>query len=131
MVCLKLLAQSNTTTSNETSDRALQERLLARRVLHYNSRQMYYECNHGIVAEDGSRNENRYHGDVGNRKDSSSPLKSSTHEESVRDASLDDWAALVWTYGPRELSRPTDKLPACESILARSLLIIQRDSWHY
>ncbi|KAI0174939.1 heterokaryon incompatibility protein-domain-containing protein [Pestalotiopsis sp. NC0098] len=41
----------------------LQERVLARRVLHFNSRQLYYECDEGIVSEDGSR-QVRPHGNL-------------------------------------------------------------------
>ena len=33
---------------------ALQERLLSRRILHYASDQMYFECQEGILAEDGA-----------------------------------------------------------------------------
>jgi len=31
----------------------LQERLLSRRVLHYATSQMFWECTHGILSEDG------------------------------------------------------------------------------
>ena len=32
----------------------LQERLLSRRIIHYGALQIYWECNHGVYAEDGS-----------------------------------------------------------------------------
>lgn len=32
----------------------LQERLLSRRIIHYGALQIYWECNHGLYAEDGS-----------------------------------------------------------------------------
>lgn len=93
--------------------------MLARRVIHYNSRQMYFECNHGVVAEDGSRIRGRYHHmDLHLRDGADAPLMSSTYDESLLlDMKLVDWSTLVFSYGKRELSRPTDKLPACESPL--------------
>lgn len=97
---------------------------MARRVLHYNSRQMYFECNHGIVAEDGSRIEARYLGDMGLHKGTYLPSKSLTHEVNPQVASLDDWNYLVCAYGSRKLSRLTDKFPACESILVFVFLFL-------
>lgn len=95
---------------------ALQERLMARRVLHYNSRQMYFECNHGVVAEDGSHIETRYHGGMNLDQGTDPSPKSPTDEASLHVTSLDDWSSLVWTYGSRKLSRPTDKLPALSGL---------------
>lgn len=40
--------------------RALQERVLGRRIVHYNKRQMYFECNHGLGSEGGCGSEERY-----------------------------------------------------------------------
>lgn len=86
---------------------ALQERVLARRVLHFNSRQMYYECNSGIIGEDGSRNLHRF----GMLKDLDQSVISwewpSTNHL---------WYSLIRDYGTRALTQPTDMLPAMSGL---------------
>lgn len=70
---------------------ALQERTMAQRVLHYNNRQIYFECACGIEAEDGHLRmipRNNY------------------------ESSLTAWYNLVGQFTRRELSKATDKLPA-------------------
>lgn len=69
---------------------------MARRILHYNTRQVYFECNHGIVGEDGCGAEHRY-------------CNLETPDLSV-------WHQLVWAYGNRRLTNATDKLPAMSGI---------------
>lgn len=86
---------------------ALQERVLARRVLHYTSRQIYFECEHGIVAEDGPSNQDRFC----SLKSNMDLCKSMAYE-----ADLDQWDMLIWEYGRRKLSRTTDKLPAMSGL---------------
>ncbi|KAI0121015.1 heterokaryon incompatibility protein-domain-containing protein [Xylariales sp. AK1849] len=88
---------------------ALQERLIARRVLHYNSKQMYFECGHGIVGEDGCRIEARQY-DLTNRRPSRRPFRP------LHGGDHETWNQLLWAYGKRELSRPTDKLPAISGL---------------
>lgn len=95
-----------------TMYRALQERLLARRVLHYNARQMYFECNEGVIAEDGSRLRNRYRDLRAAQRvwpRTESPQK---NDDALNIASIENWYSVVWAYGRRNLSRPTDMLPA-------------------
>lgn len=90
---------------------ALQERVLAKRVIHYNDRQIYFECDQGIFAEDGSHQKERRC----RLNDRLSPSRESPPTSgSLRDYEEDlrVWYALVWAYGTRKLSRPTDKLPA-------------------
>lgn len=86
---------------------ALQERVLARRVLHYTSRQMYFECEREIVAEDGPWNAHRFC----SLKSDTSLSKSMSYE-----ADLHQWDSLIWEYGRRKLSKTTDKLPAMSGL---------------
>ncbi|CVL02562.1 uncharacterized protein FMAN_00066 [Fusarium mangiferae] len=80
---------------------ALQERLLAARTIHYNTGQMYFECRDGIVGEDGCKSDTPYC-DL-------SPIMN--HTCSTREA-LQTWSSILWTYGDRNLTEPTDKFPA-------------------
>ncbi|KAF3014479.1 hypothetical protein E8E14_010588 [Neopestalotiopsis sp. 37M] len=84
-----------------------QERALARRVLHFNSRQLYYECQKGIVCEDGSR-QIRPHGNLLRlNKSIVQPDKENPHTL---------WYSLVREYGLRDLIYATDKLPAMSGL---------------
>jgi hypothetical protein len=70
----------------------LQERVLAKRAIHYNTRKMYFECHRGIISEDGHRIEQRLcplHGP-----------KQSLLEKTDRDT----WNYLLWAYGDRRLT---------------------------
>ncbi|KAI9151273.1 hypothetical protein HJFPF1_08472 [Paramyrothecium foliicola] len=84
---------------------ALQERLLARRILHYNSRQVYFECNHGVVSEDGCRSDERYCSLEKIRQSMATTAK-------IRAT----WNSVLWAYGRRNLTIATDKLPALSGI---------------
>lgn len=75
---------------------ALQERVLARRVLHYNARQMYFECNRGIVGEDGCSIKGRYCG--------------------IQATDMSSWDDLVFVYLQRLLTKTTDALPAMSGL---------------
>ncbi|KEY73455.1 hypothetical protein S7711_07484 [Stachybotrys chartarum IBT 7711] len=84
---------------------ALQERVLARRVVHYSSRQMYFECNSGITSEDGCKSDHRYCGIVTLRRPQAPP-------DQVRNT----WDLVLRAYGSRKLSKATDKFPALSGI---------------
>ncbi|KAG5744700.1 hypothetical protein H9Q70_012598 [Fusarium xylarioides] len=84
---------------------ALQERALAARTIHYNTGQMYFECRHGIVGEDGCKTDMLY-------CDLSSVMN---HTSSAREA-LRNWSSVVWNYSNRNLTNPTDKFPALSGI---------------
>ncbi|KAK8223351.1 heterokaryon incompatibility protein-domain-containing protein [Phyllosticta capitalensis] len=81
---------------------ALQERVLARRILHYNTRQMYFECDHGVVGEDGCGSDSRYCSEQG------------LDAQPSKDFHL--WNSILEAYGPRKLSKRTDKLPAMSGL---------------
>lgn len=99
---------------------ALQERVLAKRVIHYNSRQMYFECSEGTIAEDGSRIRDRFC----DMYDAHHPLNDSEHISRVPGV----WRQLLSHYLERRLTKPTDILPAMSG-LAR--LIQKRTNAEY
>jgi hypothetical protein len=86
---------------------ALQERVLAKRVLHYTKKQMFFECGLGIVGETRCRRDHRF-----GRIDGTQPSGSDV------DNALYIWRDLVHAAGKRNLSRATDKLPAMAGIAA-------------
>ena len=69
-----------------------------------NTQKMYFECNNGIVSEDGACFEDRLCA-LHRRK-----------ESQVKEADHEAWNSLIWTYGDRKLSKPTDKLPALSGL---------------
>lgn len=87
---------------------ALQERVLARRIVHYNSRQLYFECAAGILAEDGSYSRCRL----------SDPSKLRCPESDPHDITKmhGTWYSLLHSFGGRKLTKPTDKLPAMSGL---------------
>lgn len=81
---------------------ALQERLLSPRTLHYNKRQMYFECNHGIVGGNGYHREDRYGRlNVVQKK-----------QQGVRNV----WYSILQDYSMRNFTKATDRLPALGGI---------------
>ncbi|ERF75018.1 hypothetical protein EPUS_09159 [Endocarpon pusillum Z07020] len=89
---------------------ALQERLLGQRILHDGTDQMYYECNHEFVSEDGFRDAGRYCNLFG-ATDSGRVGRRSQHSDEHA-----FWYHLLWYYGSRRLSNPSDKLPAMSGL---------------
>lgn len=96
---------------------ALQERFLAARTIHYNTEQMYFECRHGLVGEDGCKSDRRY-------CDLSPGMN---HRYSARKA-LQIWSSIIWTYGERYLTKPTDRFPAMSGI-ASTLGCLLKDEY--
>lgn len=77
---------------------ALQERTMPQRTLHYNDRQMYFECVHGIEAEDGHM---------------SSTTKNFLYQYFPDfELAIANWNSLIGDFSKRKLSRNTDRLPA-------------------
>lgn len=87
---------------------ALQERVLARRIVHYNSRQLYFECAAGILAEDGSCRQNRFC-DLSELRCPESDPHDSTEIPRA-------WYSLLGSFGARKLTKPSDKLPAMSGL---------------
>ena len=90
---------------------ALQERVLSRRGLHYCRDQLYFECNHGILGENGCYVDRRFC-DI-NKIYGPEDLKPM---QPLHDGQRLLWNTVLREYGRRKLSRPTDKLPAMSGI---------------
>jgi hypothetical protein len=95
------------------SDRGwcFQERVLSRRIVHFATDHMYFECMEGFRGESGlylSRRYNRVHGSG----DSYLPRQCIHSTNSV----MDEWYALLWGYCSRKLTKDSDKLPALSRI---------------
>jgi Heterokaryon incompatibility protein (HET) len=90
---------------------ALQERLMAQRVLHYGRDQMFFECIQEIVSEDGFyqlvRHCNLFQ-DAG--------FGSYNSIRSQHSASHGLWYSILEMYCRRKMSKPSDKLPAISGI---------------
>jgi hypothetical protein len=101
---------------------AFQERVLARRVLHFASDQICLECLEGTIYEDGLRLPERYFSiynlkeltEVTNAKDGIGALRHRGYD--VTDSLLGEWNSVVWEYGSRKLTFPSDKLPALAGV---------------
>lgn len=97
------------------TDRAwcFQERMLSRRILHFTTSQMYFECLQGTLGEDGLTLPYRST-HVGKEAD----VMSAPGEKPSRNTTdiLSQWKDLLHRYGARKLTYPTDKLPALSAI---------------
>lgn len=83
----------------------MQERLLAKGIIHYCHNEMYFECNHGMLAEDGSN--------LGARPINLNLLNMPRPFADIILA----WDRIINDYGCRALANITDRLPACKSYL--------------
>lgn len=101
---------------------AFQERVLARRVLHFASDQICLECLEGTVYEDGLRLPERYYSiynlkqstEVTNAKEDMGVVYRRGHD--ITDPLLGEWNSMLWEYGSRKLTFPSDKLPALAGV---------------
>ncbi|KAF4945383.1 hypothetical protein FGADI_11985 [Fusarium gaditjirri] len=84
---------------------ALQERFLAARTIYYNTGQMYFECRHGMVGEDGCKTNRRY-----------CDMSPGMNHRYPACKAIQLWSAIIWIYGERNLTKPTDKLPALSGV---------------
>lgn len=90
---------------------AVQERVLPRRTLHFGKHQMYFECNEGFKGENGLHVPWRYH-TIHSRQRNQFGLVM----EEDKNTTIDLWRSLLWDYGSRNLTEPSDKLPAISGI---------------
>ncbi|KAJ0340414.1 hypothetical protein COL922a_003436 [Colletotrichum nupharicola] len=106
-----------------------QERVLARRILHFSSQQMYWECLEGFEAEQGLKLNYRmpFVNDDTQLVEHVDQRRNNAHPTNPKWEGLDhsstltrNWHELLWEYGPRELTNPLDKLPGFSGI-AKSL----------
>lgn len=86
---------------------------------------MYFECNHGVVAEDGTVVKSRYIklGPVKGINPSAGPPANDKDLDGT--SVLRIWGNVLWAYGCRNLSKPTDKLPASKSTKTFAFLSVQ------
>ncbi|KAF4962494.1 hypothetical protein FSARC_9417 [Fusarium sarcochroum] len=116
------------------SDRGwgLQERVLSRRMLHYGTHQMFFECNQGFRGEDGVLLEDRFESIYEKLEEGPGVKRQRKLREryelgqalSYKATLLATWYNLLWLYGPRKLTKASDKLPAISglaSIFAKQL----------
>ncbi|KAF4442808.1 hypothetical protein F53441_11636 [Fusarium austroafricanum] len=95
---------------------ALQERVLSRRTLLYAKQQMFFECKEGFRGEDGLLLDARFdnvHDMPGEEKNLQ---KSDALSSDDKEALLQHWCSLLWVYGPRKLTKASDKLPAISGL---------------
>lgn len=97
------------------TDRAwcFQERMLSRRILHFTTPQMYFECLQGTFGEDGLTLPYRST-HIGKEADMTS-APGERHSRNTTDT-LSQWTDLLHRYGARKLTYPPDKLPALSAI---------------
>jgi hypothetical protein len=84
---------------------AFQERVLARRVLHFAVNQISLECLQGTLFEDGLRLPFRYH--TVHRRPDHTDTKANIRDE---------WRKMVDLYSDRRLTFASDKLPALSGV---------------
>lgn len=87
---------------------SFQERVLSRRIAHFASDQLYFECLRHLRSEDGLLQNSRFHSTT-ERLDSGPDYY---REQTV----LDRWHSILRAYGQREPPRPSDKLAALSNI---------------
>jgi hypothetical protein len=85
---------------------------MAHRVLHYCTEQICYECNEEFLTEDGICEKGRLNGLFPNGK----PIYSIELRRSRFSADHVLWYRVLWDYGKRRLSKPSDKLPALSGL---------------
>ncbi|OAG06439.1 HET-domain-containing protein [Paraphaeosphaeria sporulosa] len=105
------------------SERAwgLQERVLSHRVMIYGSDQIFFECNEGFRGEDGLNLDFRHacaHKSLdGTDLEEVKPwYKDLSPNKRPKRDTLRGWYDLLWEYGPKKLTRASDKLPAISGI---------------
>lgn len=104
---------------------AFQERVLARRVLHFASDQTCFECLEGTVYEEGLRLPDRYYSvchvksqeeAVKPDQDGAGGPSSSSRGSHFTGTPFQKWNALLRQYGELKLTFPSDKLPALSGV---------------
>jgi hypothetical protein len=91
----------------------LQERVLSRRIIHFAQDQMYWECQKHCAAEDGTIIE-----------DQNSPKRCLNFgkvgsQEATFATAMRSWHTIVTEYSMRNLSWPSDKLPAISGLASQ------------
>jgi hypothetical protein len=95
-----------------------QERVLSRRVLHFASDQMYFECLEGFRSEDGLHLPHRSLTMHGSRARAHLPGRWRGGGGGNLSPDMKQWYEILWSYGPRLLTKSSDKLPALGGVAA-------------
>jgi hypothetical protein len=104
----------------------LQERLLSRRIIHFAAEQLFWDCQHHFLSENGMYAKRQ----IGSAND---PLRQSIHQLdfyapdlpyhhpafSWRASILGRWMDLVNEFSKRELTYDSDALPALAGVVSR------------
>lgn len=93
---------------------SFQERVLSSRSVHFASDQMYFECLSCFVSEDGLLEPLRYHTTV--EELPTNPRADHYRKRAVTASPLSRWFSILWDYGQRRPSTPSDKLPALSNV---------------
>ncbi|CAG8949109.1 hypothetical protein HYFRA_00002238 [Hymenoscyphus fraxineus] len=103
-------------TNEPLSDRAwcFQERVLSHRTLHFSSDQMYFECIDGFRSEDGLYLIGRFDSIHKDAILFRYRIYKQSKPKQVRP--FVQWLSLLQGYGPRALTKASDKLPALSGI---------------
>lgn len=97
---------------------AFQERLLARRVVHYTPTELVWECSTCIDCECGDlRNPNTAWPEFGIGKNMKTRYGEVVTDSNI--ARLEFWHVICAQYSARKLTYPTDRLPALSSVAKR------------
>ena len=91
---------------------SFQDRVLSRRTVHFASDQMYFECLNHFVSEDGLLERSRYHTTDVNLPDGADHHR----KRAIKDSPLSRWFSILWDYGRRQSSTPSDKLLALSNV---------------
>ncbi|EWZ33789.1 heterokaryon incompatibility protein-domain-containing protein [Fusarium oxysporum Fo47] len=103
------------------SDRgwALQERVLPCRTLLYTKQQMFFECSAGFRGEDGTVLDWRFvnvHDMPDGQDEEKEPDDEGEEDDDPKASLYQSWYSLLWIYGPRKLTKASDKLPAISGL---------------
>lgn len=91
---------------------AFQERALSSRIVHFASDQLYFECLHGLVSEDGLLERRRFHSIVEQLPD----YTGSEQEHAENPGPVSRWCSILWGYGNRWSNGPSERLLALSNI---------------
>lgn len=89
-----------------------QERVLSRRVVHFATDQMYFECMHHFSSGDGLLERFCYHSTVDTLPEGTSYYR----KRAIADTWSSRWFALLWDYGQRLSHGRSDKLKALANV---------------
>ncbi len=89
-----------------------QEHVLSRRILHFTSRQIIWECNTTIHSEDSEMDQELIRPEV-------EGLRLNTLLHNFDNNPFATWSQIVFVYTCRKLTYSTDKLPALSGVASR------------